>query len=184
MGKRKSPRRSPIIFAEPYRNENAAISFSAGIGRAVFLVREHVAILPTRDEVNEYAPGAIHALRKLCEGEAPSGHLHAVEVEHWRDLARNWLDRVEEQIPPDLRTDYRARLEDDFRVLLAAAGGIQFSQREADTRYLPVPFESDAALKAARAAAERKHPVRLGSALHEYLKECVRKLIADDGRVL
>lgn len=179
MGKKKVTPRSPIIYANPYRNENADISFSAGIGRAVQLVREHVAILPTRDEVNEYAPGAIHALRKLCEGERPSGHIYAVEVEEWRDVTRRWLDRVETMIPPNLQAQYRAHLEDDFRVILAAAGGVLFSRREASVRYLPVPFESDEALRAARAAAESKHPVRLGSALHEYLKECVRELLVE-----
>jgi hypothetical protein len=179
MGTRKSAPRSPIIHANPYRNENADISFSAGIVLAVQLVRAHVAILPTRDEVNEYAPGAIHALRKLCEGERPSGHIYKVEVEEWRDLTLQWLDRVEEKIPPNLRAEYRAHLEEDFRVILTAAGGMLFSRREANMRYLPVPFDSEEALRAARAAAERKHPVRLGSALHEYLKECIRKLLAE-----
>lgn len=181
MAKQKPKRKSPIFNAEPYQNYNASISFGSEIVWAVQHVRQDIALMGRRTEVDEYAPGAIHVLRKLCEGEEKSGHIYEAEVLHWQATVFAWFDRVEKLIPPRLRMAYRANLEDDFRVILAAAGGalVLFSQREADMRYLPVPFESDAALTQARASADKKYPVRLGSALHEYLKACIRKLVEE-----
>jgi hypothetical protein len=181
MAKRRSEVRSPIFCAEPYRNENADISFGAALVGAVQAIRQDIATLAERKEVDEYAPGSLHALRKLCEGEERSLHIHKQEVMEWRETMFHWLDRVEASIPRKLRAEFRLKLEEDFRVILASAGGspVLFSREEANTRYLPVPFASDEALQKARAAADRKYPVELGSALHEYLEECIRKLLND-----
>lgn len=123
MTKRKNSGKSPIFRAEPYRNENASISFGAAIVGAIQAVRKDVAIMSQRTEVDEYAPGAIHVLRKLCQDEEKSLHLYKAEVLEWQAVVFAWLDRVEERIPDTLRSDYRANLQDDFNVILAAAGG-------------------------------------------------------------
>jgi hypothetical protein len=181
MAKRRSEARSPIFCAEPYRNEDADISFGAAIVGAIQAIRQDITMLAERDEVDEYAPGSIHVLHKLCEGEDRSLHIHEQEVLEWRETMCHWLDRVEASIPRKLRAEFRLKLEEDFRVILASAGGspVLFSREEANTRYLPVPSESDEALRKAKAAADRKYPDELGSALHKYLEECIRKLLND-----
>jgi hypothetical protein len=181
MAKRRPAARSPIACGKPHLNDRASLSFGATIIGAVQDVRKDIAILAKRQDISESAPGAIHALRKLCEGEEASLSIHEEEVLRWRETIFQWWDAVADEIPRGVREEYCASLEDDFRVILASAGGspVMFSPREADVRYIQVPFDSDEALAQARSAADRQFPVRRGSALHEYLKECIHKLVGD-----
>jgi hypothetical protein len=70
--------------------------FNAVVSAAVDKVRTTIGQLSTSRKADEYAPGAIHALRKLCEDEADANLLgvYRPEVEEWRDCLFQWFDRV------------------------------------------------------------------------------------------
>lgn len=170
---------SKIYSAELHGNENASIQFGAAIVGAVQSVRQGMANLETSRKADEYAPGAIHALRKLCEGEKESGHIHRIEVEEWQASFFAWFNRVKKHFPDKLAKKFQTNAEDDFRAILKCATEMPESywRREVPKRHIQLSFENDAALKAARHAAEEKHPVDLGSALHKYLQSCIAELM-------
>jgi len=142
-------------------------------------VREQIASLATSRKADEWAPGAIHALRKLCEGERESGQIHRLEVEEWQATFFAWFERVKKHFPPKLVKKFQANAEDDFRTILKCADGLPeyYWRSEAPKRHIQVSFKNEAALDAARDAAEEKYPVDLGSALHNYLESCVKELV-------
>lgn len=170
---------SKIYSAQLHGNENAGIEFGAALVGAVQSVREQIAALTTSRKADEYAPGAIHALRKLCEGEHESGQIHRAEVEEWQATFFAWFARVKKHFPATLAKKFQANAEDDFRTILKCATRMPDSywRDEAPKRHIQVSFANAAALDAARDAAEEKHPVDLGSALHKYLETCVAELV-------
>jgi hypothetical protein len=172
---------SKIYSAQLHGNENAGIEFGAAIVGAVQSVREQIAALETSRIADEWAPGAIHALRKLCEGEAESGQIHRVEVEEWQATFFAWFERVKKHFPPKLVKKFQANAEDDFRTILKCATGMPeyFWRPDVPKRYVQISFKNEAALDAARDAAEEKYPVDLGSALHKYLESCVAELVGE-----
>jgi hypothetical protein len=170
---------SKIHSAELHGNENASIEFGAAMVGAVQSVRESIAALATSRKADEYAPGAIHALRKLCEGEQASGQIHRVEVEEWQATFFAWFERVKKHFPAKLAKPFQANAEDDFRTILKCATKMpeSFWRNEVPKRHIQIAFKDAAALEAARDAAEEKHPVDLGSALHKYLESCIKELV-------
>lgn len=170
---------SKIFSAELHRNENASLMFGAALAGAVQHVRAHIADLATSRKADEWAPGAIHALRKLCEGEDQSGQIYRSEVEQWQATFFAWFERVQKYFPPKLVKKFQANAEDDFRTILRCASNMpdNYWRDEAPKRHIQISFENAAALEAARDAAEEKHPVDLGSALHTYLESCVAELV-------
>jgi hypothetical protein len=170
---------SKISSAQLHGNENAAIMFGAALAGAVQDVRAHIADLATSRKADEWAPGAIHALRKLCEGERESGQIHRGEVEEWQATFFAWFQRVKKRFPATLAQKFQANAEDDFRTILKCATGMPeyFWRPDVHKRHIQISFENAAALQAARDAAEEKHPVDLGSALHKYLESCVAELV-------
>ncbi len=173
-----------IFSADLHCNENASIEFGAAIVGAVQNVRQSIAILANSRKADEYAPGAIHALRKLCAGEGKSSHIHRLEVEEWHETFLAWFSRVKRWFPKELVEEFRANAEADFRILLKCASDTpeSFWRKDVSARHIQISFPSDAALKAAREAADQKHPVKLGSALHKYLEVCVSQLIDEESR--
>jgi hypothetical protein len=170
---------SKIYSPHLHGNENAGIEFGAAIAGAVQSVREQVASLANSRKADEYAPGAIHALRKLCDGEQESGQIHRLEVEEWQAVFFAWFGRVKRHFPPQLVKKFQANAEDDFRTILKCASPMPeyFWRSEVPKRQIKISFENTAALDAAREAADQKHPVDLGSALHKYLESCVAELV-------
>jgi hypothetical protein len=170
---------SKIYSAELHGNENASIMFGAALAGAVQDVRAHIDDLATSRKADEWAPGAIHALRKLCEGEGESGQIYRTEVEQWQATFFAWFARVKKHFPAHLAKKFQANAEDDFRTILKCAGMRDNSwRREAPKRHIQISFENYAALEAARDAADEKYPVDLGSALHKYLESCVAELVS------
>lgn len=170
---------SKIYSPQLHGNENASIEFGAAIVGAVQSVREQIASLETSRKADEYAPGAIHALRKLCEGEGESGHIHRVEVEEWQATFFAWFQRVKKHFSASLAKKFQANAEDDFRTILKCADGLPeyYWRKDATKRHIQVSFPNEASLEAAIDAADEKHPVDLGSALHKYLESCVAELV-------
>ena len=172
-----------IYSSDLHRNENASITFGAAIVGAVWNVRSSISDLAHSRKADEYAPGAIHALRKLCEGESEMdcGHIHRQEVEEWRSTFRAWFDRVKRLFPAKLAKKFLANAEDDFRAILACSVEMPESywRGSVDERHIQITFKNDNALKAARSAAEAKHPVKLGSALHKYIEACIDTLVGN-----
>jgi hypothetical protein len=170
---------SRIYSADLHGNENASIEFGAAIARAVQGVRAQIDTLATSRKADEYAPGAIHALRKLCEGEDTSGQIHQVEVEQWHATFAAWFQRVKKHFSATLAKKFQANAEDDFRTILKCACRLPDNlwRNDLPKRYTQISFPNDAALDAARDAADEKHPVELGSALHKYLEACVADLV-------
>src|SRR6478736_6487636 len=160
-----------IYSSELHRNENADICFGATIGGCVDNVRRHIVNLGTSKKVDEWAPGYIHALRKLCEGERECRHVYTAEVEEWRATFLSWFERVKRHFPAAHAKKFLANAESDFKVIVAASQAWpEFLWRQqSQERRISISFANEAALDAARAAAEEKHPVRLGGALHHYL---------------
>lgn len=173
-----------IYSDELHCNDNASIQFGSAILGAVGNVRRYVSILATSRKADEYAPGAIHVLRKLCDGEPHYliSELHRQEVEEWKTVFFQWFERVKRHFPEEYRDAFRANAEDDFRVILAYSGGKlgDFEWRkEAEERHIKISFKNETALEAARKAADEMYPVRLGSALHQYIDRCIAKLMGD-----
>lgn len=170
---------SKVYSAELHGNENASIEFGAAVLGAVQSVREQMAGLATSRKADEYAPGAIHALRKLCAGEKQVGCVYRTEVEEWQTTFFAWFARVKKHFPAKHVQKFQANAEDDFRTILKCAVKMPeyFWREEVPKRHIQISFADQAALDAARDAAEEKHPVDLGSALHEYLESCVAELV-------
>jgi hypothetical protein len=170
---------SKIHSAELHRNENASILFGAALVGGVQHVRAHIAHLATSRKADEWAPGAIHALRKLCDGEKESGQIHRIEVEEWQATFFAWFARVKKHFPANVAKKFQANAEDDFRTILKCATEMPegFWRDEVPKRHIQISFKTYEALEAARDAAEEKHPVDLGSALHKYLESCVAELV-------
>lgn len=170
-----------IHTSDLHGNENASITFAAAILGAVWDVRSSIANLARSRKADEYAPGAIHALGKLCEGEKECGHICRQEVEEWHSTFLAWFDRVKRLFPAQLAKKFLANAEADFQAILACSVqmGDSFWRKSADERHIRITFKNDHALKAARSAAEEKHPVELGSALHKYLTACIDTLVGN-----
>lgn len=172
-----------IYSSDLHGNENASITFSAAILGAVWKVRSSIPHLAHSRKADEYAPGAIHALRKLCEGEGEKvcGHIHRQEVEEWRSTFRAWFDLVKRLFPAKLAKKFLANAEDDFQAILACSVQMpeSFWRNSVDERHIQITFKNDNALEAARSAAEEKHPVKLGSALHKYIQSCIDTLVGN-----
>jgi hypothetical protein len=54
-----------------------------------------------------------------------------------------------------------------------------FWRKSVDERHIRIIFRNENALKAARSAAEERHPVELGSALHKYIAACIETLVGN-----
>jgi hypothetical protein len=169
---------SKIYSAQLHGNENAGIEFNVVILKALQVVRDQMAELATSRKADEYAPGAIHALRKLCEGEKEPG-IHRLEVEEWEATFFAWFERVKKHFPAGLRNKFLANAKADFLALLKCADEMPeyFWREDIEKRHVQIEFKDEAALEAARDAAEKKHPVDLGSALQKYLESCIAKLV-------
>ena len=165
--------------AKMHGNENASIQFNACILNVLDHVREGVGNLVDSRKADEYALGAIHALRKLCDGERLSAPLARSEVKEWEETFWAWFERVQKKLDPKIAKQLRANAADDFRVLNAAAADLPeyFWREDSLKRSIQITLPSGKQLQAAFSAAERKHPVSLGSALHNYLERCVAELI-------
>ncbi|MEQ8791692.1 MAG: hypothetical protein RIC55_35845 [Pirellulaceae bacterium] len=168
-----------VSSGELHRNENAAIQFGAAIVVAVRNVRATMPQLISSRKADEYAPGALHALRKLCEGEGQCGHIHRQEVEEWRTCFLAWFNRVKRWFPKQYADPFLAHAQDDFRVLLACANDApeSFWREKSHERDIVVTLKTQQALDDARRAAQQQHPVELGSALHKYLERCIAGLL-------
>ena len=170
-----------IFSSEIHLNDNASIQFGAAIVCAVRDVRQGIAQMAKSRKADEYAPGAIHALRKLCDGESGRGHIHRKEVEEWQACFLAWFKRVKRWIPDEYVDGFLANAKDDFRVILDCSDNMSedFWRKEVDERDIKITFKNDDALKAARKAADEKQPVQLGSALHKYIERCIATLVQE-----
>jgi hypothetical protein len=170
---------SKINSSELHKNENGAICFGAAIVGVVWDVRENIANLADSKKADEWAPGAIHAQRKLCEGERQCGHVYTSEVEEWRAIFRAWFERVKRFFPATHAKKFLANAESDFKVILTASEPLPeyFWRKDSEQRHILIKFPNEAAREAACQAAEEKHPVDLGGALHTYLEKCANKLV-------
>lgn len=177
---KKTPDEFRVFSSQPHQNYNASIYFGAIVRGAVDEVRQGVALMSQRSITDEYALGAIRALRKLCEGEKEKFLcIYKLEVIEWQATVQTWFERVKDEIPQGIRQKLLEEINEDLRILLSCAGGptVLFSRSEANSRYIRLTFESDEALEQAKKLADRKHPVQLGSALHEYLYKCIQELV-------
>src|SRR5689334_5060357 len=139
---------SSIFSAHLHGNENASIGFAVVIIGAVERVRDEMANLVTSRKADEYAPGALHALRKLCAGEPATGQIHRVEVEEWQATFFTWFQRVKKHFPANLAKRFQANAEEDFRTILKCADEMpeSFWRQEALKRHVPISFENEAAM--------------------------------------
>ena len=167
-----------IVSGELHHNDNASIQFQSAIVLAVREVRKSFALLAASRKADEYAPGALHALRKLCDGERPSGHLHRQEVLEWQAGFAAWFRRVKKSFPVEFANQFQANLAEDFQAILSCSTEMpeSFWRKEVDQRDIRITFANQEALNAARKAAEEKHPVPLGGALHKYIEQCLATL--------
>jgi hypothetical protein len=171
-----------IFSSDLHRNENASITFGGAILGVVWDVRSDIANLAKSRKADEYAPGAIHALRKLCEGEdSDCGQIYRLEVEEWHATFLAWFERVKRFFPAQHAKKFLANAEDDFRVILESSVKMPESywRDDVDKRRIKITFKNEEALDAAQLAAEEKHPVDLGNALHEYIGACIRRLVGE-----
>lgn len=170
-----------IFSSELHRNDNASTQFDVAIIMAVERVRQSIASLSKSRKADEYAPGAIHALRKLCDGEGRNLSIHQLEVEEWRDCFFAWFERVKKAFPKQHAARFQENAHDDFRAILECATNLSesFWRQKAAERSIQISFKTEADLTAARKAADEKYPVRLGGALHQYIERCVAELVGE-----
>jgi hypothetical protein len=174
-----------IVSGELHRNENSSMQFSISILLTVQQVRSRIADLAKSRKADEYVPGAIFALKKLCAGEAAlvrsSGHVIRQEVEEWRTALAEWFRRVQRHYPDACAAAFEKNLEQAFRVILKCAVDLDeyFWRDRVDEheRQFGITFPSREALDAALKAADEKYPVHLGNALDKYLKRCIAELV-------
>lgn len=165
--------------AELHTGYYSSMAFGIVVSDAVKRVRVSVGELKTSKKLDEFALGAIHALAKLCKGETMDMFgLYKIEAAEWQVLVKDWLARVQKKIPAESREAYVKNVEADLALILKAASEMpEFMWRkDALARTIQVSFPSQAALDAAMKAAEKKHPVDLGSALGKYLDKCIADL--------
>lgn len=166
---------------ELHKGDNASLAFEASVVALVDRVRESIGALRKSRKLNEWAPGALHALAKVCAGERQLVTLNRGEVEEWREVFFAWLERVEKKQDPLARAPYRESAESAFAAIVDASTDWpehvwRDSSRE---RHIAVTFPNDEARMRARTVANERHPVALGSALHEYLRSCIEALTAE-----
>lgn len=172
-----------IVSGELHHNENSSIQFGAAIVAAVRQVRVTVALLADSRKADEYAPGALFALKQLCEGERDSarigGHIHRQEVEEWRTAFSAWFRRVQRHYLGDCAVEFQKNLDEAFRAILVCAGDMpdSFWRPQIAEREIAIKFPNKQALDAARQAADEKHPVHPGNALSKYLQRCIATLV-------
>jgi hypothetical protein len=120
--------------------------------------------------------------RKLCEGEGKDLSIPRQEAEEWQACFLAWFGRVKRHFAEEVAGDFLANAEDDFRVILECSSKMpEFMWREdVDKRFIMVEFANQAARDAANVAADQKYPVKLGSALQQYLMRCAAQLVGDD----
>ncbi len=58
-----------IISSKIHENDEASSAFAVSVMSQLEWVRMHVSFLKKSRKADEQAPGSIHALRKLCDGE-------------------------------------------------------------------------------------------------------------------
>jgi hypothetical protein len=158
--------------------DNASLAFGSAVYALVGNVRESIGALTRSRKLNEYAPGSLHALAKLCKEEPQLLPLNRGEVEEWRSVFFRWLDRIERKQPPEARAAFRSAANNAFDTLLDASTDWPESQWRSASRErsVTVVFPDAEARHAATDAAEQQHPVELGSALHAYLHTCIAAL--------
>jgi hypothetical protein len=169
-----------IFSGELHRNENAAMSFGGLIYDAVRSLRLYMSRLAGSRKADEGAPGALHALRKLCEGEKQCGGIHRVEVEEWKCCFDAWFTRVKRHFPAKFANEFSAKAADDFRVIFESADEQPeyFWRPWVKKRFHRIIFDSDDHFEKAMAASKEKHGIHFD----EFLKRSVAGLLGNDVR--
>lgn len=170
---------SKIYSAEIHKNENASIIYGGLVINVIREIRTSVGALKDSKKADECAPGALHALRKLCEGEDRTFNASKAEVAEWNEVFFTWFNRVKRHIPEELREHFKENLTRDFEIISQHADDRPEWEwrKQSLERRLTLTLENESMLNAYGQAAEEKHPVKLGNALHEYLKNCLTALI-------
>lgn len=174
------------VGAELHTGYDSSMAFGIVVSDAVKRVRTSVGALKTSKTVDEFALGAIHALAKLCKGETMDLFgLYKIEAAEWQAQVKDWLARVQKKVPADSREAFVKNVEADMAVILKSASEMpEFMWRKDSlARTIEVSFPSQAALDTAMKAAEKKHPVELGSALAKYLDKCLGNLVGKEAAV-
>lgn len=167
-------------------NYNSSMSFNISIKRVIDWVRQDISYLAKSRKADEYAPGAIRALSKICQGEKCKHlidyDLYDSEVESWKNIFFSWFNRVKRHYGEEERELFVKNAENDFKILLEAAksGPKEYWEEKSLIRSFPIQFETQEKLDSARKAAEIKHPVELGSAIHKYIYRCIDELFEED----
>lgn len=174
---------SPKLSSDLNGNYNSSMSFNIAVKEIIELVRKEIEILP-KCKSDAYAPGAIYALSKICTGEK-CGHLtdynlYDSEVLHWKEQYLKWFKRYYKE---EVAKEFLKNSEDAFQTILSASGNgpKDYWEKDAAERSISVSFKNQEELQKAKDAAESKHPVDLGSALHKYLETCIEKLFNEEG---
>jgi len=174
-----------ISKKQPYLNHDARGGFDVIAVRAIEQIRLDMDTLRNSRSAGQAAPGAIHALRKICEGEDFDMGIHREEVEEWREDVRAWLRRVNRWIPAAVRKSYAANIEADFKIILKAAIAQKTPFFQPAMRTITVPVLNAETLAAAVHAANEKNPLQLRkylplreeASLIDHLQNCITQLI-------
>lgn len=163
-------------------NYNSAMSFNIAVKKIIELVRKEIEILP-KSKSDAFAPGAVYALSKVCSGEKckhlTDYNLYDSEVLHWKEQYLKWFKKVKRYYREEVAKEFLKNSEDAFQTILNASGNgsKDYWEKEAAERSILISFKNQEELQEAIDAAESKHPVDLGSALHTYIESCVKKFL-------
>ena len=163
-----------VRSALPHENEKGRQGFRIAVTRMIWAVREQFDLLGRVTWADAGFTGAIRALRKAVEGDGPIESLGLAEVESWEKQVTNWWNKVHREVPSEIQEQRITQIRNDLNALKADAN--RRGAPDPGTRYLYVKTESPEDNKSLRIAADRIVPVRLGSALHEYLQRCLESL--------
>lgn len=167
-----------ILSSELHKNDRASSAFGFCVQSLLRSARFHAGELEKGKSADIGAPGSIHALAKVCDGESRL-HVPKEEIELWKKNFFGWLKRVERHFPPELLQAYQENAEADFNRILkgATSSPPSFWRAASLEREFSITFPDEESLQRAHEAAKTHHPVQLGIALRKYLENCVESLV-------
>jgi hypothetical protein len=170
-----------INSADIHKSENASIAYGSCSLFIIREIRKDINVLKESKKADEWVLGLLHALRKIIENELTDSSVNKIEVEEWKILFFKWFEKIKKNIPEDLRQPFKDNLEGDFNVILSNSNDLPefYWRKQTFERQLVITVENENRLNLYQSEAEKKHPVKLGNALHVYVETCLERLIND-----
>lgn len=168
-----------ITSAKIHKNDYASMDYYGVMNYSVKRIRRNIDWYRKSKKINTGILGSIHALRLLCENtegfDIPIIYDEALE---WKDIMSKWYGRIKNKIPEEIRDEFRDNLENDLDVIVSKGKKYpeyMWKAAALECEYV-VTIPNRELLEKYEEIAEM-HYSGLGGALHNYLNECLEKLL-------